>query len=303
VQAPVHEPVLAAEMLRRLGPVTSGLVVDCTVGLGGHASRILAAAGASVRLLGLDLDESALRHAAEVLRAFGDRVRLVRANFADLPEVMRQFGEAEAAAILADLGVNSWQLERPETGLSFQVDGPLDMRLSPEAGTLTAADLLARCSEGELAGMFREFGEQRLGRRVAMKVVAARGREGIRTTSQLSRLVLSVLPAAMRKGRWRIHPATKIFMALRIAVNREMENLERFLASAPPLLAVGGRLAAISFHSLEDRRVKQAFRHWSKDGPFEVLTPKPVGADEYERRHNPRSRSAKLRLLGRVGTA
>jgi 16S rRNA (cytosine1402-N4)-methyltransferase len=303
VQAPVHEPVLAGEILRRVGPRTGGLMVDCTVGLGGHAARLLAAADPAARLLGVDLDERSLRHAAQVLRPFGDRVRLAKANFARIGKVMQEFGEREAVLILADLGVNSWQLERPDTGLSFQVDGPLDMRLSPEAGTPTAADLLARCSEGELAAMFHEFGEERLARRVARKVVATRGRERIRTTSQLSALVLSVLPAAMRKGRWRIHPATKLFMSLRIAVNREMENLEGFLQAAPPLLAVGGQLAVISFHSLEDRRVKQAFRRWSTEGPFEVLTPKPVGVDEYERRNNPKSRSAKLRVLRRDASA
>ena len=300
MEAPAHEPVLAEEIVRRLTPVDSGLVVDCTLGLGGHAVRILDACGPRVRLLGMDVDESSLSRAGIVLEKYGRRIRLVSSNFARIAEVMAEFGEPGAQVILADLGVSSWQLSRPELGLSFQLEGPLDMRLSPQARRRTAADLLARCSESELAAIFRDYGEERLAKRIARRIVAIRGRERIRTTSQLTRLVISVLPAAMRKGRWRIHPATRVYQALRIAVNREMENLEQFLESAPSLLAVGGRVAVISFHSLEDRRVKHAFRRWSREGPFEVLTPKPIGADLNERRRNPRSRSAKLRILARA---
>jgi 16S rRNA (cytosine1402-N4)-methyltransferase len=300
VDAPAHEPVLAEAVLRHLAPAAGGLLVDCTVGLGGHAAQWLAAAGGDARLLGLDVDADSLAVAAQRLAAFGGRVHLQRANFARVAEAMREAAESSANAILADLGVSSWQLARPQLGLSFALDGPLDMRLSPDAGKLTAARILARSSEGELAALFHSFGEQRLARRVARRIVAARRREGIQTTSQLARLVVSSLPPAMRRRRWRIHPATRIFLALRAAVNREMENLEQFLESAPPLLAPAGRLALISFHSLEDRRVKQAFRRWAGQGPYEVVTPKPIVADEQERRRNPRSRSAKLRVLQRL---
>lgn len=300
MEAPVHDSVLAEEVLRRLTPVDSGLVVDCTLGLGGHALRILDVCGSEVRLIGMDVDEQALRHSRGVLEKYRSRVRLVCSNFVQIADVLTEFGEASAEVILADLGFSSWQLDRAELGLSFQLDGPLDMRLSPEAGTRTAADILARCTEVELAALLWDYGEERLARRIAKRIVAIRRRERIQTTSQLARLVISVLPAAMHKRHWRIHPATRVFQALRIAVNRELENLEDFLEVAPPLLAVGGRLAVISFHSLEDRRVKHAFRRWSRDGLYEVLTPKPICADLDERRRNPRSRSAKLRVLQRA---
>jgi len=302
----VHRPVMAAQVVAFLvtGP---GDYVDATVGLGGHAEQILEAAGPESRLLGLDLDPRALEVAARRLGRFGPRVRLVRANFADIAEVARREGFVPARGVLFDLGVGSHQLEDPAAGFSFQLSGPLDMRYDPDA-PVTAADLVNRLPEAELAELIRRYGEEPRARRIARAIVQARP---ITTTEELARVVARAVGTA----RGRIHPATRTFMALRIAVNRELENLARGLEGAVEILARGGRVVVISFHSLEDRLVKEFFRRESRDcscppgipvcvcghrAVLRELTRRPVTPDEAEISLNPRARSAKLRAAEKI---
>ncbi len=302
----VHRPVMAAQVVAFLvtGP---GDYVDATVGLGGHAERILEAAGPESRLLGLDLDPRALEVAARRLSRFGPRVRLVRANFADVAEVAHRAGFVPARGVLFDLGVGSHQLEDPAAGFSFQLSGPLDMRYDPDA-PITAADLVNRLPEAELAELIRRYGEEPRARRIARAIVQARP---IKTTDELARVVARAVGTA----RGRTHPATRTFMALRIAVNRELENLARGLEGAVRVLGRGGRVVVISFHSLEDRLVKEFFRRESRDcicppgipvcvcghrAVLRALTRRPVTPDEAEIKLNPRARSAKLRAAEKI---
>lgn len=302
----VHRPVMAAQVVAFL--VTSpGDYVDATVGLGGHAEQILEAAGPESRLLGLDLDPRALEVAARRLGRFGPRVRLVRANFADIAEVARREGFVPARGVLFDLGVGSHQLEDPAAGFSFQLSGPLDMRYDPDA-PVTAADLVNRLPEAQLADLIRRYGEEPRARRIARAIVQARP---IGTTDELARVVAR----AVGTTRGRIHPATRTFMALRIAVNRELENLAQGLEGAVKILGRGGRVVVISFHSLEDRLVKEFFRRESRDcicppgipvcvcghrAVLRELTRRPVTPDESEINLNPRARSAKLRAAEKI---
>jgi len=294
-----HHPVLLGEVLQLLAPAGRGVLLDCTIGLGGHAEAMLKDAGPSARLVGIDLDEGSLLAARRRLAPFADRVRLFKANFADVRSVMAEAGLAEADAILADLGVASNQLDDPQRGFSFMVDGPLDMRFDPQAET-TAADLVARLGEAELADLIYTYGEERYSRRIARAIVSARKAGAIDRTSTLARIVGGAMPAGARRTRRGVHPATRTFQALRIAVNDELANLESLLSSLPGILAVGGRAAIISFHSLEDRRVKLAFAHLAAEGRVKILTKKPVTATAGETRENPRSRSAKLRGIERI---
>jgi 16S rRNA (cytosine1402-N4)-methyltransferase len=287
-----------------------GDYIDATVGLGGHAEQILDAAGPESRLLGLDLDPRALAVAAQRLGRFGPRARLVRANFADLAEVAAREGFVPARGVLFDLGVGSHQLAAAAAGFSFQLSGPLDMRYDPDA-PVTAADLVNKLSEAELAEIIRRYGEEPRARRIAREIVRARP---ITTTDELARVVAR----AVGPARGRIHPATRTFMALRIAVNRELENLSRGLEGAVKVLGRGGRIAVISFHSLEDRIVKEFFRRESRDcicppglpvcvcGHRAILrevTRRPVTPDAAEVETNPRARSAKLRVAEKVAEA
>jgi 16S rRNA (cytosine1402-N4)-methyltransferase len=264
------------------------VLIDCTLGGGGH-SALLLEAHPSLRLVGLDRDPGARVAAAAALARFGDRVRIEPANFADhLPA-------EPALAVLADLGVSSPQLDEASRGFSFRAPGPLDMRMDPGGGE-TAADLIDRLEESALADLIHAYGEERLSRRIARRLVAERPWAGSgRTTADLAYAVAGCFPPKARHGR--IHPATRTFQALRIAVNDELRALDRLLAAAPDWLVPGGLLAVISFHSLEDRRVKTAFL---ADSRLERLTRKPLVASEEEEQANPRSRSAKLRLARRV---
>jgi 16S rRNA (cytosine1402-N4)-methyltransferase len=247
----------------------------------------------------MDVDESNLRKAKERLERFGDRVRLFQANFSELAEVLRQAGVARVDAILADLGVASTQLDDPRRGLSFQADGPLDMRLDVRRSR-TAADLVNDLGEKELADLIYRWGEDRFSRRIARAIVHARMRGRIDRTLQLAEIVASALPARARRPRQGVHPATRTFQALRIAVNEELDSLDKLLATLPNALAEGGRAAIISFHSLEDRPVKRAFAEWEVQGLVRRLTKKPVTATDEEIANNPRSRSAKLRAIERI---
>ena len=289
-----HFPVLLEEVLELLAPEGKRILVDCTVGLGGHAEALLAAAGEQAQLIGVDLDERNLLKTKERLAPFGARVRLFQANFTDLDEVLAEAGVESADVILADLGVASTQLDDPARGFSFQTDGPLDMRMGAEGPT--AAELVNRLAEADLADLIWRYGEERHSRRVARAIVAARKAEPINRTGRLAKIVA----AAVRGRPGGIHPATRTFQALRIEVNRELANLERLLELLPASLSVGGRAAVISFHSLEDRPVKQAFGMAAEGGRCRLLSKKPVTAGPDERAANPRCRSAKLRGIERI---
>jgi 16S rRNA (cytosine1402-N4)-methyltransferase len=283
------EPVLAgfAELAPLLAAQAGGVLVDCTLGGGGH-SALLLEAHPQLQLVGLDQDPMARAAAAERLAPFGERVTIVASNFAAYTP------PGPVVAVLADLGVSSPQLDGAERGFSFRSDGPLDMRMNPEAGE-TAAALIARLGESELADLIYAYGEERLSRRIARRIKEYLASEGpFPGTAALAYAVAGCYPPAARRGR--IHPATRTFQALRIAVNDELGALDSLLHNAPEWLASGGLFGVISFHSLEDRRVKTAFLG---DERLERVTRKPLIAAEEEQERNPRSRSAKFRLARR----
>jgi 16S rRNA (cytosine1402-N4)-methyltransferase len=276
-----------------LRPRHAGWVIDGTVGMGGHAEALLERSGPHVRLLGLDTDPAAVREADARLARFGARVRLVHASFADLGAVAAAHGVAEARAVLLDLGVSSAQLETPGRGFSFQADEPLDMRLDPTRGE-TARALLDRLPEAELARLLHVYGEERFARRIARAIVH---RRPLATTGDL----VAAVRAAVPRAAWprRRHVATRTFQAVRMAVNDEPGALRRALEAGPALLAPGGRLGVIAFHSGEDRIVKQTFRRLERAG-FAALEPSPLEPGDDEVRANPRARSARLRVLERL---
>ena len=296
-----HVAVLLKPAIEFLAVRRGGTYIDATVGLGGHSWEIAKRLGAQGRLIGFDKDPAALERARERLNnppaeLVGDwpRMDLVHASFA---EVAQHVAPATADGLLADLGVSSMQLNDAARGFSFQADGPLDMRMNPQSG-LTAEQVVNRIDERELADAIYEFGEERRSRRIARAIVRARP---ITTTAQLAAIV-SAAARPMNQAERRIHPATRTFQALRILVNRELDDLRALLSAdaAPQVLRPGGRLVVISFHSLEDRIVKDALRDGARDGVYRVLTKKPVTADEEEIDRNPRSRSAKLRAAERI---
>jgi 16S rRNA (cytosine1402-N4)-methyltransferase len=289
----VHIPVLAAEVLALLRPRPGGRYLDATVGLGGHAEAILDAAGDAV-LIGLDRDAEALARAGERLARFGERVRLLQARYEALAEALGPEGGFDG--ILFDLGVSSLQFDAAERGFSFAREGALDMRMDRSGGQ-TAADLLCRTSERELADLIYRWGEERFARRIARAIHEVGRREPIRTTTVLAETVAKAVP----RSQWprHIHPATRTFQALRIAVNEELTGLAAALGAAAERLAPGGRAAVISFHSLEDRIVKQTWRHLQQAQGYRILTKRPLVAGEAEVAANPRARSAKLRALER----
>jgi len=291
----VHEPVMTAETIALLAPSRGGLFVDCTVGLGGHA-RALLEAGAS-RVLGLDRDPEALKIARVRLEEFGDRVELVHADYRQLGRVLDDRGVAGVAGTLADLGVSSMQLDAEGRGFSFRRDEPLDMRMDQSEGP-TAAELLDQTGEEELANLIFEYGEERYSRRIARSIVEARRRASITSTGQLAQIVRRAVP---RRGYQRIDPATRTFQAIRIWVNRELDHLEVFISETCTRLLAGARFAVITFHSLEDRIVKHAFRALAQGRmALQILTKRPIVPGDTELDRNPRSRSAKLRAVERL---
>jgi len=291
-----HVPVLTADVLSHLRPERGGLFVDCTVGLGGH-SRALLESGAA-RVLGLDRDRDALAAARVALAPWADRIELVHADYRALEDVLDARGVSLVDGALADLGVSSMQFDAPGRGFSFQRDEPLDMRMDRSAGD-TAAQLIARVGEHELADTIYAYGEERFSRRIARAIVAARQDAPVDTTLRLATIVRRAIPS---RGYQRIDPATRTFQAIRIWVNRELEGLDRFLEAAARRLRVGARLVVVTFHSLEDRIVKHTFRalERSRDAMLKVLTKKPVVPGDEEIRLNPRARSAKLRAAEKL---
>ena len=317
--SPGHQPVLVDEVIRLIAPVPGKVILDCTIGRAGHCRAMLERLAPGGGYVGLDLDGGNLEHLRKTLTNPPVPLHLVHCSFDQARQVLDDLGIDGVDGLLADLGFSSSQMADPARGLSFRADGPLDMRLD-RTGPDTAADLLARLSEAELADLIWRFGEERFSRPIARKIVEYRRRRPIKTTRQLAELCTAVYARAGRKNRraarrWRIHPATRTFQALRIAVNDELGRLDRLLRQIPQLLRPEGRAVIISFHSLEDRLVKRRFRYWGrqcrcpKDVPVcscegrplvRILTKRPVGPSRQEVLFNPRARSARMRVVEKV---
>lgn len=310
----VHTSVLLNEVIEWLAPREGGLYLDGTLGMAGHSSAILAAAGKNAQLAGLDRDEQALELAGTRLEPFGDRAHRFHLAFSRFEAALDELGWDTVDGVVLDLGVSSLHLDRAERGFSFIKDGPLDMRMDPAGGMPPASSIVNKASYSDLNRILKLYGEEPLASRITKAILAAREQEKITTTLQLAAIVEKAYPAK-RKALSRTHPATKTFQGLRIAVNSELEELQNFLRQIPERLSPGGRVAIISFHSLEDRIVKKAFKAESQqcDCPpmqpvctcgkvkrLNVLTRKPVLPTEEEMKVNPRSRSAKLRVAEKV---
>ncbi len=303
---------MADEVLLYLRPSPGGTYLDGTLGGGGHSRLILEASAPDGVLVGMDQDAEALRAAGRHLAGFGERAILRHGNFSTMESHLDALGIEELDGVLLDIGVSSHQLDRPERGFSFREDGPLDMRMNPSAG-FSAAEVVAEAEADELKRIFREYGEERWAGKIAREIVSVRGQQPIETTLQLADLVSRVVPRG--RGPQRIHPATRVFQALRIHVNGELDSLRAGLDAARKRLKVGGRLVVISFHSLEDRIVKHSFREWATGcvcpprlavcvcgqlPKVKVLTRKAIRATEDEIDMNPRSRSAVLRAMEKL---
>lgn len=297
---PTHRPVLLSETLRYLAPEAGECMADGTVGLGGHAAPILSRLGPTGFLLGIDRDAEALAIAEKRLAGIGGAFRLVHGEFTRLKEFLEQLGRPPEEALdgfLLDLGVSSLQLDRRERGFSFLKDGPLDMRMDPGEGE-SAAEYLTRVSVSELESVLRRYGEERWARRIAVAVGRLRRREELRSTAQLARLVEETVPAGGRRQR-RIHPATRTFQAVRIVVNGELELLRRVLRDLDRFMRPGGRVVVLSYHSLEDRIVKQILGEREKEGLYRAACRGVVRPSPEEVEENPRARSARLRAYVR----
>jgi 16S rRNA (cytosine1402-N4)-methyltransferase len=309
----LHTSVLLRETLQILNPQAEEIYVDCTLGLGGHTEAILQAAE-NIRVIGIDQDAEAISLAEKRLARFGERIDIFHANFADIKTVLPEAGVQAVNGVLADLGVSSMQFDSAERGFSFRFDAPLDMRMNADSDDETAAELLERLSEEEIADLIYRYGEERFSRRIARRIVWKRELgEAVRTTRELAETVEKAVGRGKSKDK--IHPATRTFQALRIAVNREIEILEEFINDAVDCLKTGGKLAVITFHSLEDRIVKQTFQKLAgkctcpprllqcvcgAEKKIEILTRKPVVPGEVETKENPRARSAKLRVCAKT---
>jgi len=305
-----HVSVMQDEVLRYLRPRSGGTFLDGTVGGGGHTAAILEACAPRGRIIGLDRDEHALSVTRQRLAAFADRTVFVHANFSQAGEILARLRWGKVDGILLDLGFSSLQVEDGERGFSFSRSGPLDMRMDQDE-EYRAADLVNHASEGELSRIFHDFGEERAARALARAVVRSRAQSPLLTTDALVRTIERVVKSSPQQ---RIHPATRAFQALRIAVNRELDHLAAFLHEGYRLLRPGGRLVILAYHSLEDRLVKEAFRHWAAtclcppqiqlcccgwSPQVRILTPKPLTPTETEIERNPRARSARLRAVER----
>ncbi len=292
---------MVPEVLDGLSVQPDRTYVDATVGLGGHAEAILQRSSPTGRLIGLDQDPDNLARATARLQPFGSRALLFHCNFSNLTDVLEKCHLTTVAGILADLGLSMEQLKVSGRGFSFGGEEPLDMRMNPAAQTQTAADLLNTRSEADLSRIFWELGEERWARRLARRVVQMRQQRPFQTTAQLVQAVLSAIP--VKPSSRRLHPATRVFQALRLAVNQELERLADFLPQAIAALAPQGRLVVIAYHSLEDRIVKQAFLQAEKAGLVQRWQKKPLRPTAAEVKRNPRARSAKLRCVVRTAVA
>jgi 16S rRNA (cytosine1402-N4)-methyltransferase len=293
-QPVIHLPVLREEVLASLQPRSDGLYVDATLGLAGHAEAILERSAPTGRLIGFEWDEDAASSARARLVRYADRVEVVHASYAELMPVLASMAVDAIDGLIADLGVSSLQLDRPERGFSFRSDNVLDMRMDRRIPR-NAADLVAQLSEEQLADVFYHYGEERQARRIARFLVQAPQMEPVATTALLAPIVAAAVPKQYHPRK--VHVATKVFQALRIAVNGELDNVANLLAAAPQVLRRGARVCIITFHSLEDRMVKQAF---SSNPAYRVLTKRPIEPSSVEVECNPRARSAKLRVAERV---
>ncbi len=299
-QEPIgHVPVLPDAVAKLVGPQPGEIVVDATVGLAGHAKLFAEAIGPTGTLIGVDVDPANLAEAKRRLADVPCRVRLIRGNFALLPELLGSVGVEKVDVIFADLGVSSAQLDQAERGFSFQREGPLDMRMDPDL-RVTAAEFVNRLKERELGELLYRNSQEPASRAIARSICEARRDARITSTKRLADVVADAVHVNPESRKSKIHPATRVFLALRMAVNDELNSLNALLESAPGLLKPGGRLGIIAFHSLEDKPVKLDFRRRKKENIYRLVTNKPVVADEEERRRNPRSRSAKLRVAIRL---
>ncbi len=298
---PPHKPVMLNEVISFIKPGKGDIIVDATIGAGGHSCEILKMIGRDGLLIGIDKDAEILKIAGRYLSKISDSYKLYQADYVDLDYIMNKLEISKVQGILLDLGVSSLQLDSEERGFSFIKEGPLDMRMDRSQGK-TAEELLKRLSQKEMADIFWRYGEEGRSRRIAKAIVQERkmGAE-IKTTTQLAKIVEKALyvPGKYKKKR-KIHPATRVFQALRIAVNDELKSLEYFLNNVCEFLASGSRIVVISFHSLEDRLVKNAFRKWQDASSLEILTKKPLIPLDSEIRENVRARSAKLRAAERT---
>ncbi len=290
----IHIPVLQNEVLEWLQPKRDGLYVDGTLGLGGHTQALLESTAPTGRVVGFEWDEDAAAKAGERLSEYSGRLQIVRASYAALLPELEQLGIGCIDGLIADLGVSSMQLDQAERGFSFRTDNILDMRMD-RRNPVTAEVLVAQLPEEQLADIFYHYGEERQARRIARFIVEARLEEPVTTTGRLAAIVAAAVPKKYHPPK--VHVATKVFQALRIAVNGELDNLVKLLAVAPEVLAKGARIGIITFHSLEDRMVKQAFQ---LNPAYQVLTKRPIGPSPTELQRNPRARSAKLRVAVRV---
>ncbi len=293
----MHISVMPQEVIDLLNVKPGMVVVDGTVGMGGHSALIAQKLGPQGHLIGVDKDKTSLTEAKSRLGNFALRIDLLQGSFSDVSRLLAEVKEKKVDRVLLDLGISSFQLNEPSRGFSFQKDGPLDMRMDQSQGP-SAADLVNDLKEEELAKIIFEFGEDRLARRIAKAIVWRRSQEKILTTSQLAKVVLGALPASY--GRGRIHPATRTFQALRIVVNKELEFLSGALREWFEVLKPSGRIVVIAFHSLEDRIVKHTFKDLAIQGQAMVLTKKPIEPSEAECQDNARARSAKLRGIERI---
>jgi 16S rRNA (cytosine1402-N4)-methyltransferase len=299
-----HLPVLLVEVLTALAPRAGGVVVDCTVGFGGHSRALLGRLGAEGMLIGLDVDAGAIPTAKAGLEEIGCPFRLHHANFAGLQTVLAAEGVEQVDGVVADLGMSSMQVDDAERGFSYVRDGPLDMRMDTSRGQ-PASQLLATMSEGALAKALRELGDEPEAERIARAIVETRGEKPLTRTTELAELIRQTVQGERQwelhptKGEWNLHPAARTFQALRILVNRELANLEHLLRIIPMILRPGGRAALITFHSGEDRLVKNAFRAGRHAEVYDEISPEPIRAGWAERTANPRARSAKLRWAKR----
>lgn len=293
----LHVPVMCREVIEYLAPFAGGCFLDGTLGLAGHSLLIAERLGPRGHLIGVDKDRAALSLAKEKLSGFKGKLDLVQGDFGSFDSVLKTLGLKAVDGMLFDLGISSFQLDDPKRGFSFRSEGPLDMRMDQD-DPLTAKDMVNTLGEEDLANIIFNYGEERFSRRIAKAIIQYRSRKPVETTQELEEIIFTSVPLSYR--RQKIHPATRTFQAIRIAVNRELESLKMTMEKCADHLKVGGRIGVIAFHSLEDRMVKDRFRKLSKSGIVSLVTKKPLRPGEDEVRVNPRARSARFRVAERI---